>query len=142
MSDISQFMTQDHRACDERFAAAEQAVNDQEWDTAAARYDEFEKAMEHHFAMEEETLFPAFEEATGNDQGPTQIMRMEHEQMRDLMQQLMDALTDRDADVYLGVSETLMVMMQQHNVKEEQILYPMSDQALAGTDVLVRMQQA
>ncbi len=135
-------MTEDHRACDDRFAATEEAVNNQDWETAEASYDEFVGRMEHHLGMEEVTLFPAFEEAIGSDQGPTSIMRLEHEQMRELIQQMHEALADRDAMTFLGVSETLLVMMQQHNVKEENILYPMTDQALAGTDVLARMRRS
>lgn len=141
MTDISQYMTQEHRACDGIFAAAEEAVNDQNWDEANTQFANFEKAMERHLGMEEETLFPEFEQVTGNTSGPTQMMRMEHQQMRDLIQQMRVALASQDTDTYLGLSETLLVMMQQHNVKEEQILYPMTDQALGGTDVLSRMQQ-
>lgn len=141
MSQISQYMTQDHRACDERFASAEEAVSTQDWESAATQFEGFQQAMERHLGMEEEILFPEFEQATGNTMGPTQMMRMEHEQMRDLIRQLAAALHAQDVDTYLGVSETLLIMMQQHNVKEEQILYPMTDQALGGTDVLDRMQQ-
>lgn len=141
MSQISQYMTQDHRACDERFASAEEAVNSQDWETAKSEFDGFQDAMERHLGMEEETLFPAFEQATGNAMGPTRIMRMEHEQMRDLIRQMGAALHAQDAETYLGVSETLLIMMQQHNVKEEQILYPMTDQVLGDTDVLDRLQQ-
>lgn len=141
LSEISQYMTQDHRSCDEHFAAAEEAVNDQNWEEATTKFAKFEEAMERHLGMEEDTLFPEFEQVTGNTVGPTQMMRMEHGQMRDLIQQMRVALASQDADTYLGVSETLLVMMQQHNVKEEQILYPMTDQALGGSDVLSRMQK-
>jgi len=135
LSEINQYMTQDHRSCDELFAAAEEVVNDEKWDEANTQFASFEQAMERHLGMEEETLFPEFEQVTGNTMGPTQMMRMEHQQMR-------VALASQDTDGYLGVSETLLVMMQQHNVKEEQILYPMTDQALGGTDVLSRLQQS
>ena len=54
--------------------------------------------------------------------GPTRMMRMEHEQMRQLFSELAEALENRDKDGYLGLSETLMILMQQHNMKEEQVL--------------------
>ena len=38
----------------------------------------------------------------------------------------------KDSDAYLGDADTLLIIMQQHNVKEEQMLYQMADQALAG----------
>jgi len=33
----------------------------------------------------------------------------------------------------LGTAETFFLFLQQHNVKEEQVLYPMADQALQGS---------
>jgi iron-sulfur cluster repair protein YtfE (RIC family) len=36
-----------------------------------------------------------------------------------------------DRDEILEVGETLLILMQQHNMKEEGILYPMVDQHLA-----------
>lgn len=77
-------------------------------------------------------LFPAFENATGMRQGPTQVMRMEHGQMRALVGQMEAALAARDGEGYAGAAETLLILMQQHNMKEENILYPMCDQSLAG----------
>ncbi|HJP36976.1 MAG TPA: hypothetical protein QF901_13425 [Gammaproteobacteria bacterium] len=43
-----------------------------------------------------------------------------------------NAVDKKDVDDYLGFSETLLIIMQQHNVKEEQVLYPMADQALGS----------
>ena len=40
------------------------------------------------------------------------------------------ALAQRDESEYSGFSETLLIMMQQHNMKEENILYPMCDAQL------------
>jgi hemerythrin-like domain-containing protein len=88
--------------------------------------------MDRHFAMEEDVLFPAFEAKTGNTMGPTQVMRMEHEQMRALMNDMERAVTAGNDAEYLGLSETLNMIMQQHNLKEENMLYPMSDRVLAG----------
>jgi hemerythrin-like domain-containing protein len=40
-------------------------------------------------------------------------------------------ITHSDQEQYLGLAETLLILMQQHNAKEEQILYPMSDNLLS-----------
>ncbi|WP_421863359.1 hemerythrin domain-containing protein [Motiliproteus sp.] len=142
MTSISEFMTSDHRRCDEFFNQAEEAVSQGQWDAAQQGWSEFQQAIEHHFSMEEQVLFPAFEQATGSTAGPTSVMRMEHDQMRQLFSQVGQALQDKDADTLLGASETLMILMQQHNMKEEQILYPMSVRALPDPDgTLSEMQQ-
>ena len=137
MTTISAFMTDDHRACDERLADVETQVGAGRWPAAQAAWRDFERAIRCHFAREEELLFPAFERATGQAGGPTMVMRMEHDQMRALFAQLETALGGADRDRFLGLSETLMVLMQQHNMKEEQILYPMSERVVAGAERLL-----
>ena len=127
---IKQFMAQDHRDCDLLFAKAENTAADGDWETATQAFNEFNQAMERHLGIEEQILFPAFEEETGILTGPTEMMRMEHDQMRALFTEMKDAVEQKDSDEYLGVSETLLILMQQHNMKEEQILYNIMDQRL------------
>jgi hemerythrin-like domain-containing protein len=59
-------------------------------------------------------------------------MRSEHRQMRELLAAAEVSLAARDADDYSGYAETLLIMAQQHNMKEENILYPMCDQHLSS----------
>lgn len=131
MDAISHFLEADHQRCDDLFEAAEAAVAEADWPLAADRFLAFTGALRRHFGMEEAVLFPAFEARTGNNQGPSRVMRMEHEQMRELLEEMAEALSHHDANRYAGLSETLLVLMQQHNLKEEQILYPMCDRLLA-----------
>lgn len=121
-------LQQHHQQCDELFASAEGAVANGDWARGEQTLNAFVAEMEKHFSCEEEDLFPAFETATGMTAGPTQVMRMEHSQMRSLMQGMKAALSARNADDYAGAAETLLILMQQHNMKEENILYPMCDQ--------------
>lgn len=137
MSQISDLFAQDHTHCDELFADAEAAAAKKDWAAASRLFAEFRAAMDRHLAAEEEALFPAFENRTGMRAGPTQVMRSEHEQMRGLMEQMQSAVERQSDTSYLGLSETLLMLMRQHNMKEEQILYPMTDQALAGDTALV-----
>ncbi len=130
MEQISSIMAHHHRECDEYFSSMENAVSAGEWEAAERAWKAFQGNILNHFASEEETLFPAFEEVTGNSQGPTMVMRMEHEQMRSLLDGLKQAMESRHAEQVLGVADTMMMLIQQHNMKEEQILYPMIDDAL------------
>lgn len=41
--------------------------------------------------------------------------------------EMQQALECRDGEGFLGLSETELIMMQQHNRKEEQLLYAMMD---------------
>jgi hypothetical protein len=50
--------------------------------------------------------------------------------MRQIVQDLSAAVEQRDAEEFLGNCETLNILMQQHNFKEENMLYAMADRAL------------
>jgi iron-sulfur cluster repair protein YtfE (RIC family) len=131
----TQPLFQHHKHCDEIFADAEEACGKGDWDAGTRTFATFAGQLETHFLSEEEVLFPAFESATGMVSGPTEVMRGEHRQMRDLLAQMKLALDERDGEGFGGAAETLLIMMQQHNMKEENILYPMCDNALGGSVV-------
>ena len=124
---ISDFLTDDHQRCDRLFAAAEERASQGDWEAAESAFEAMRSATEAHFRMEEAVFFPEFEAATGMTMGPTQVMRQEHAQMRGLFDTMAEAIANQDVEGYLGASETLLILMQQHNAKEEQILYPMLD---------------
>ena len=134
MTTVGKFMADDHEGCDEMFVEVESAVTTGDWDLAHERWNRFEAAMRRHFEIEEEILFPEIERSTRMLGGPTDVMRMDHRQMRSLFQPLLDTITAKDSPGFLGLSETMMVMIQQHNMKEEQVLYPLAEDVLPDPD--------
>ncbi len=142
MTQITPLLSKDHDHCDQLFAAAENAVQARDWAHAEAAFAAFSQALARHFAAEEETLFPAFEARSGMSGGPTFVMRSEHLQMRELVAQMAAAVERRGDAGFLGASETLLMLMRQHNLKEEQILYPMTDRVLTeDADLIQRLRQ-
>jgi iron-sulfur cluster repair protein YtfE (RIC family) len=142
MQTITQYMSAEHHHCDNLFADAEAAAAKNDLAAAQTGFAAFEREMLQHLSREENTLFPAFEKATGSRGGPTSVMRMEHEQMRELFAEMRAALDAKDTDTYAGLSETLLILMQQHNMKEEQMLYPMADRALPEPGSLIGQMSA
>lgn len=148
MNSLTEPLQQHHKHCDDLFADAEAAAADGDWVRCQALLTRFHGEIETHFRTEETVLFPAFETATGMTGGPTQMMRMEHAQMRDLIEQMQAALTAQAGEAFSGAAETLLVFMQQHNMKEENILYPMCDRTLTvqadtlGTQLRERLDAA
>ena len=131
MASIKEFMTKDHRDCDDTFAEMEQKANSEGLAAAKELYSKMAAEIEHHFQMEERVVFPAFEEKTGMTEGPTQMMRMEHVQMRSLIKEIGEAIEEDNKDRFFGLTETMMIMVQQHNMKEEQMLYTMIQQHMS-----------
>lgn len=127
---ISDYMTRHHKHCDDALARAEDMAAASDWIGLARDGGMFLREMERHIGLEENLLFPAFEERTGMASGPTETMRMEHQQMHGMFAQMRAAIEAKDATQYLGVSETLLILLQQHNMKEESMMYPMLDQSL------------
>jgi iron-sulfur cluster repair protein YtfE (RIC family) len=131
METISTWMQQDHVDID---AIAERAVAAAESGDAAALQREaslFLQRLRQHIEMEERVLFPAFEERTGMAAGgPSVQIRVEHEQMQPVLQQMQDAAAAQDGAVYRRAAQALHEILLPHNLKEEQMMYPMLDDAM------------
>ena len=127
---LAAFFLQDHRNCDTCWAAVEASADGGDAAATNAAWLKFDKTMRTHLQMEEDVLFPAFEAATGMTAGPTQVMRMEHQQMRGVLDQMAAALAAGDLQELLDQGDTLHLLIQQHNMKEEGILYPTAERSL------------
>ncbi len=132
MENISTALTREHRACDGLIDVFEESVEQCHWNDAGNLFADFVASMERHLGKEEKVLFPAMEQKTGTGMGPVQVMRGEHENMRRLFSEIKEDITRRQAERCLGLADTLLMLIQQHNLKEETILYAMADQILAG----------
>lgn len=137
MSDSSrslvEFFTLDHRRCDAGWVEVEAAAEAGDADAVQESWRRFRSGLLKHLRMEEEVLFPAFEQATGmTGGGPTFVMRSEHDQMRGLLEQMNAAANGGDHVELVDLGDTLLMLIQQHNQKEEHMLYPMAERALAS----------
>ncbi|WPL17453.1 hypothetical protein Thiowin_02467 [Thiorhodovibrio winogradskyi] len=124
-------LTADHRRCDQLLAQVETAIQAADCPLASGATEAFCTATEGHFRFEEETLFPPLEAVMPGATGPTAVMRQEHQLIRGLMGDLRTAVAAQDCDDSLGVISTLHMVLQQHNIKEEGVLYPAADRNLA-----------
>ncbi|MCB1173171.1 MAG: hemerythrin domain-containing protein [Leptospiraceae bacterium] len=123
---------QDHQRCDTEMLSLEQSANKPDWQQTKWILARVHKHFECHFQVEEEILFPSLEHYLGQSMGPLAVMRMEHDQIRHLfrdLESLIEQQKDRD---FNDVREALFILIQQHNAKEEQIIYPMADQYLSN----------
>jgi len=130
---LAGFFTQDHRDCDSRWANLEGLLDSENSDAIKQAWREFDDSMRRHMSMEEDILFPAFDARSGmGGGGPTAMMKMEHQQMRGLLDQIGASIDSDETEEALDLGDTLLMLIQQHNVKEEGMLYPMAQNMLAG----------
>ncbi len=127
---ITNYMRDEHRACDGLFVDAEKSVIDGDFTKAKEEFLLFADETLRHFKKEEDELFVTFESITGSSEGPTRVMRFEHDQVRGLMGKMAEAVENGDKDAYLSLAESMMILLQQHNMKEEQMLYTMCDRMM------------
>lgn len=132
-SGLAEFFEQDHRDCDARWADVEELLDTEDIEAALPAWRKYLAGMQRHIAMEEEILFPAFEEASGiHDAGPTDVMRLEHQQIRTLLGEIDEIIGAGDCERALEVGDTLLMLIQTHSAREEEVLYPMAQNLLAG----------
>lgn len=131
---VTEYLQGDHRRLDAIVPEVRRLTTAGSFAEAIERFAELTCGLDRHIDLEEQILFPTFEQMTGmTSGGPTSVMRGEHVEIRRLMNEVVEALKAADAakveESLRGFTETLSI----HNMKEERILYPMTDQA-AGSD--------
>ena len=139
---ITGVMSNEHSVCDQLFEDGEIALTEGRNEAGVKLIRSFISRINHHFEVEEQILFPAFEGVTGMVAGPTSVMRAEHQQIRGLLDQLSEELDAENYEQVFAIGETLNILIQQHNMKEENMLYPMSDAQLgeARDELLKKIQ--
>ena len=128
---ITEALGHDHERLAEIEASAFAARDRGDLDAGARLFERFARELERHIAFEEELLFPVVERemGLGSDSGPTAVMREEHAQIRSFLAAIAGEMRNPGAPVG-EKRRALAWVLEEHNAKEEQMLYPMTDQAL------------
>lgn len=127
MRKILDYLASDHHTCEAWRSTTEAAVTQKDWDAAHESLRGFEAAVLAHLTREEHVLFPALEAHNADAQGLVPVMHMEHRQLRELLHDMAQALSDGHHSRCLRLSEMFNALMQQHKVKEEAWLLPLLD---------------
>lgn len=130
MTTICDYLILDHQRCDSFFLQAEESIRLKNWPQAQDSFRFFQNAIEHHLDMEERILFPAFEQAIRNSEGPISMLRLEHLQIRAMLERMAEAVGRQSSVDFMLHWETFMLLQHQHNQKEEELLYPLLDKVL------------
>lgn len=139
MSQAMKKLVLQHTECDEQLNRCEAALHKGDMAAAGRNFRLFSEQLDSHFTLEEDRLFPALEKATGMSHGPTVVMRAEHIEIRSLRDEANAAIEAGQADQALAVLDTLNVLIQQHNIKEENILYPMCGGSVPNLEEVLGM---
>jgi iron-sulfur cluster repair protein YtfE (RIC family) len=130
---ITEFFENDHREIDAIFEGL--SYGDAAKDLALFR--EFDRRLERHIRWEEDLLFPAIGAINPMiAQGPVRIMKLEHEAIRHSKAKARQAFEKGDLTEAREHCDAVRSMLEQHNMKEERILYPACDHDLGPHAVI------
>jgi iron-sulfur cluster repair protein YtfE (RIC family) len=127
---VTAYLGWEHGRLDEALRSVSSAVERGRFADAAAVYEELELGLLRHMRIEEELLFQVFEARSGMVNGPTEVMRDEHRQVRTALGLMRRGLLRTDAGAYGEGLRFFDSLLPDHNAKEEHILYPILDRLL------------
>ena len=132
----------EHRWIDERFGQFQHGLEAGQAD--AHPFDEAAQKLHRHIYLEEELLFPRVE--TRGLARPTAVMAQEHGEICRQLDAVGSLLaSDAGASRIREALGPLRGLLEEHNVKEEQILYPACDRLLTeqeAAELVERLQEA
>ena len=104
-----------------------------DFDQAKKCFVDYKQELEQHMIWEEKILFPHFKAYLALIHGPIHTMRNDHNEIRqalvDIEQQIADYTGEKEFDENLHIFRLERLLLD-HNLKEEQILYPKLDSLL------------
>ena len=123
---ITALYEKDHDRLDELFKTF-QTSKRADFAKAKEAFKEFKVGLQRHIIWEEELLFPMWEEKTGMiEDGPTPVMRFEHEQIKKLLDAIHQKVEGQNTETDQE-EQALVNLLSSHNRKEERALYPAID---------------
>ncbi|MBK5257623.1 MAG: hemerythrin domain-containing protein [Vicinamibacteria bacterium] len=142
---VTDALSWDHDRLDALESAAFEARARGDFAEAASLYAVFAFGLRRHIRFEEDLLFPAFENKAGfsSTMGPTAVMRDEHLEILQCLERIEAAIGD-GASAVDSLRHGLHLVLGNHNLKEENIVYPGTDEAMTPIerDALVARIQA
>lgn len=129
--ELTTFFAEDHRRIDELLARLSRAQSGAE---AKALVEALSAALMRHIAWEEETLFPAFEDKTGQEGAVVaEGMRIQHDELKQRLSELAASLPDGGA-ARRNMEAVVAEALADHNHAEEDFIYPWMDQELSTAE--------
>lgn len=126
---VGQVLEHDHRLIDADFQRFKEGLERDEW--LSEPFQRAADALRHHIYVEEEGLFPVLR--VGGLVAPVFVMLAEHAEIWRSLDAI-EAEVGRDAGRALAAMARMVSVLDSHNSKEEQILYPASAQVLNPDD--------
>jgi regulator of cell morphogenesis and NO signaling len=131
---VAMALGRDHARLHHLLHEIQLALADGERERADATLGEFEHGILCHMAVEEELLFPCLESHSSWASRPGMVMRAEHRRIEHALAQLREAIAAGPIEGARKRLTQLGELLAAHDLKEERVLYPASDEALTPAE--------
>lgn len=143
MSENANWLNHDHLEYETLLYDCNAAAEQEDWKSARVLFQKLVSHLKVHMRIEEEILYPAYENAVNVPQDPTQALREEHDEIVRLMRDLSRVLKTNDSQLFLESLLPLERVMLKHHEKEEEIFLPLASHLLLDRrDEIVHKLQA
>ncbi|MGD2112052.1 MAG: hemerythrin domain-containing protein [Gammaproteobacteria bacterium] len=130
MKNKDNWLLHEHLLYENLLSRCQYAVEIEDWEDANLAFEELVRQLAQHMSLEEEVLYPAYESTPHAPQGPTQALRMEHDQITRLVRDMQRVIKTRNAEHVLECLTHLEYQLIKHHEKEEDIFLPMASHIL------------
>lgn len=129
MHQTPDWLVHDHHKYDAALAECEAAAGAGQWKEAVRLFYELVEDLKLHMRMEDEVLYPLFEE-TGDPEGAIAELSEEHDDLVRLLHDLAHVIKTNDFDHFLESLVPLRKAMARHNEHEEDVFRRKADTRL------------
>jgi hemerythrin superfamily protein len=130
MQTITECLKADHQRLDRLLDETFETVARGDLHGARLRFPEFARHLRDHMRFEEDFMFPIVERTICAADGPICVMRRDHREIEDRLAGMQAALYLGDVDALRAEHEALVLTLENHNGREERVLYPAIDRVL------------
>ena len=141
---VSEYLSLDHDRLDLLLLEVIKLVSARRFNEARPKLSNFAFELRRHICLEDDVVYPRFEQLTGMIDGPTVVMRDEHRAIEHHLAGMIDAAMRDDRDGFDSEQEAMVAVMSDHTAREEALIYPLMDRHLpvAEHDAFVGEMQA
>lgn len=97
------------------------------WADAIQAYERFVDELKLHMRMEDEVLYPRFEQHYGDPRGELAYLGAEHDNIARLLHDLAHVIQRKDYEHFLASLKPLHKALKEHNVNEEMLFLSLED---------------
>lgn len=124
------WLNHDHKQFESTVHRCRSICDDDDWIAVHKMFQDFLSSYEMHVRLEEDVLFPRYEQRVETSASPTESLREDHTQIFRLARHIQDLLEHGDRQDVANDLSLLYRLLTKHHEKEEEIFLPMASETL------------